>query len=578
MEMQAAQRAGTRLFRIAAPIAALAGCSGSTQVAGSGDGAAQVAVDPPAAPGAMAANLAPARDGSAIMTWIEPAGSGEHRLRFSRFARGAWSDPVTVTEGPALVASSADLPSAAEAAGGVVVAHWSERRRGGEHAQDVVLARSADGGATWRRLGPAHTDGTDTEHGFATLLGQADGRVRAFWLDGRDTARKGGAMTLRTALVGERIEESALLDDRVCDCCSTSAATTPDGPLLAYRDRSGEEVRDISIVRHGDAAWSRPLDVHRDGWRIAACPVNGPAAAATGRDVAVAWYTYAGQRHGLRAAFSQDGGASFAAAIEVDGPVGQRAPLGRVAIAMERSGEALVGWVASRPGGGEILIRRVARDGRLGPERIAARTRSARETGVPRMVTVAGEQLLLAWTEPGARLRAALLPLRAVAPVGESGGRAVASASPQEGPVSGEDAPVYAARSLAGRRVDLAGLRGKVVLLNLWATWCAPCRRELPDLAELHRRRAREGLAIVAVSLDGADERDEVAAFVKERDLPFAIWLDPESRASELFGVRTLPTTLLLGRDGVIRWRRDSIVSMDDPDFRRALDAALGER
>ena len=540
------------------------GCGASGPGATTG---AVVGLDPPAIAGAMAPNLAPAEDG-ALLTWLEPTAAG-HRLRLSRLRGDAWSAPVTVAEGKNILANWADVPSAAEAAGGVVVAHWAETRGEG---YDVVLARSTDGGATWTRLGPAHDDGTATEHGFVTLLPEGE-RVRAFWLDGRETKGSEGAMTVRTAVVGAGIDGGELLDSRVCDCCNTAAARTAKGVLFAFRDRSAEEVRDISVMTRADGRWSEPRTVYGDGWRIAGCPVNGPAAAAHGELAAVAWYTNAGKQHSLRIAFSSDGGASFAPAIEVDGARGPRAPLGRVGLVLD-GGEALVSWLAGAGDAGEILIRRVAPDGRLGPERRIARTGADRKSGVPRMVAV-GDRLLVAWTDRD-RLRAAVMPARAIDPVGDQAARALprASASPV-GPVAGEPAPAYAARSLDGNAVSLAKLRGQVVLLNVWATWCVPCRKELDDLTVLHGRRT--GLTIVATSVDEADAKDKVAAFVREHRLPFAIWLDPDDRASRLFGVRGLPATFLIGRDGAIRWRRDGIIKLDDPEFNRALDDALGQ-
>ena len=571
----------------------IVGC-GASSGAPAGPGSEVVEVDPPAGPGAMAPNLTEAPGGEALLTWLEPVGAASHRLRFSRFSRGAWSAPVTVAEGPGLVASWADLPSAAEAAGGVVVAHWAERPAGasgarGAAAYDVALARSTDRGATWRRVGTANDDGSATEHGFVSLLPEGE-RVRAFWLDGRATGSAAGAMTLRTALVGERVEAGELLDARVCDCCSTAAVRTERGPLLAYRDRSDEEVRDIAVLTRDErapgSAWSTPRPVYRDGWRIAGCPVNGPAVAARGRAAAVAWYTSAGGRPGVRAAFSRDGGVNFAPAIEIAGATGGRAPLGHVGAVLEPSGEALVSWTASGRGGAELLVRRVAPDGRLGRERALTRIpRPARGASVPRMIGL-GDDLMVAWVEPGARshLRARRVARRAIAACGELGGRALPSTDGgaaaherrADGPIAGEVAPPYAAVSLAGDRVSLAGLRGKVVLLDVWATWCVPCRAELFDLARLHRKRAGDGLAIVAVSVDGRDARQQVADFARAR-LPFAVWLDPDDVVSERFGVRSLPTTVLIGRDGVIRWRRDGVVSAGDPELGRALDAALAE-
>lgn len=578
-------------------------------------------LDPPALPGSSAPNLIATAAGGALLTWLEPVGRGSHRLQLSRLARGAtptWSNPVTIAEGPALVSSWADVPSVVEAGGGVMVAHWTETRPaasapgaaagermvGAMAGQDVAIARSTDGGLTWKRIGTANDDRTPTEHGFVSLLAEGS-RVRAFWLDGRATSAEPGApgaMALRTALIGEAVEPSQVLDERVCDCCSTAAARTDRGPLLAYRDRSDEEIRDVSVAtldeRAAGASWRASRPVYRDGWRIAGCPVNGPAVAARGRTAVVAWYTAPTGLPGVRAAFSRDGGLRFDPAIEIDRGVAAPAvagrstserttvgvrPLGHVSAVLEPDGQALIAWTRTAPGGAEILVRRVAPDGRLGAERSVARLgRPASGATLPRMIGL-GDDVLLAWIEPGPRprLRSRWLPRRSIPPVGEHGARALPSTEvdevdvSDEGPVVGEPAPSFTAETLRGEPVRLGMLRGEVILLNVWATWCLPCRAELGALAELHGRRAASGLSIVAVSVDAADARDRVAEVA--RTLPFAVWHDPNDVVSTQFAVRSLPTTVLVGRDGKIRWRRDAVITAGDEELERELEAALAE-
>src|SRR6185436_12033224 len=94
---------------------------------------------------------------------------------------------------------------------------------------------------------------------------------------------------------GTKISD-ALLDPDVCTCCQTVAALTDEGPIVAYRDHSSDETRDISVVSMQNGQWTRPRAVHRDGWRMNACPVNGPALIASGKRVAVAWYTGADEK------------------------------------------------------------------------------------------------------------------------------------------------------------------------------------------------------------------------------------------------------------------------------------------
>jgi hypothetical protein len=378
-----------------------------------------VAIDPPASPGAASANLVAAGP-HVLATWLEPTVLPSHRLRFARLERERWSPPVTVAEGEAIVANWADVPSVARQADGTLVAHWAERSSTDVHAYDVVLARSTDGGATWRRLGSPHRDGTATEHGFVTLVPDGDA-VLALWLDGRTMAHGAtGATMLRAARVGETIGDEHVVDDRVCDCCSTAAVVTADGPVVAYRDRSADELRDPFASRRSAGAWSAPRAIHADGWKITGCPVNGPALAASGREVVAAWYTHAAQRPAVHVAFSADAGATFDPPIEIDAPRGARIPIGRVDVVLDRPGEALVSWLAAARDDGRILVRRVARDRRRGAELAVASSTAARAAGFPRL-ELHGDDLVLAWTDARAKtLRAARLPRSEVPALGAS--------------------------------------------------------------------------------------------------------------------------------------------------------------
>ncbi len=118
----------------------------------------------------------------------------------------------------------------------------------------------------------------------------------------------------------------------------------------------------------------------------------------------------------------------------------------------------------------------------------------------------------------------------------------------------GRPAPAYAVKSLAGDAVSLAGLRGNVVLLNAWATWCVPCRVEIPQIRALHARYGREGLHVIGVSLDESDSAAAILAFVKQYDMKYQIWRDPAQRFSTDFRFEGLPMTVLVDRAGVVRW------------------------
>jgi len=140
-------------------------------------------------------------------------------------------------------------------------------------------------------------------------------------------------------------------------------------------------------------------------------------------------------------------------------------------------------------------------------------------------------------------------------------------------------APAYSAVTLDGDTVDLAQLRGRVVLLNVWATWCTPCVREMPALQRLYERHEADGLSVVAVSVDGSTPglgAANVSEFVNDLDVTFTILLDPSGSIEETFRVRGLPTTFVIDREGRIREKVLGAREWDEPphasDIRSLLD------
>jgi hypothetical protein len=385
-----------------------------------------VSLDPPVDRGATSPNLTATPDG-ALLTWLEPVAAepAQHRLQFARFSHGAWTPPVTIAQGAHMVASWADVPSIARQDDRTLVAHWAERTALPKpHGYDVIIARSVDGGATWQRLGTPHRDRTDTEHGFVSLVPDGDA-VLAFWLDGRAMANgQTGATSLRSARIRGTIGEEQLIDDRVCDCCSTSAAVTSAGPVVAYRDRTNDELRDPWLAHRTQDTWSEPHPVHADRWRIEGCPVNGPTVVAVEREVVVAWYTRANDRPSARIAFSRDAGLTFDRPIEIDAAREELAPIGRVDVVIDRPGEAVVSWLVSGKNAAHLCVRRVARDRRRGAVRELATTPAGRDSGGPRMERV-GNDLLFAWADPGSGgVRVSQLALTQVPPVTNAEGQA----------------------------------------------------------------------------------------------------------------------------------------------------------
>jgi cytochrome c-type biogenesis protein len=151
-----------------------------------------------------------------------------------------------------------------------------------------------------------------------------------------------------------------------------------------------------------------------------------------------------------------------------------------------------------------------------------------------------------------------------------------ACAAPETRPVEvGSPAPAYSAVTLAGDSVSLNGLRGTVVLLNVWATWCHPCRAEIPMLQALHERYAARGLRIVGVSIDSPGDGDLIEEFGREHGMTYPVWHDPDDRISALYQAVGVPATYLIDRAGTLRWRRIGQIVERDPTLTRAIDDAL---
>jgi hypothetical protein len=289
-----------------------------------------------------------------------------------------------------------------------------------------MLTRSPDNGVHWSPPIAVNTDNTGTEHGFVALWPAAPGAVGIAWLDGRKTASAGqdhdhmegadhasakggtaehassehehaGDMTLRAARFDGALarSEETEIDASTCDCCGTDAALTNAGPVLVYRDRTADEIRDIVAVRRESKGWTTPAPVHADGWKMPACPLNGPAVAAMGANVVVAWYTAPDEKPVLRLARSTDGGRTFAAPTDID----QGSALqGRVDVAIDNSGTWLV-WLREDAKGQSVQLERLPAKGgapqRIELARVAGRGRA---TGFPQ-IAVRGGVAFVVWTD-----------------------------------------------------------------------------------------------------------------------------------------------------------------------------------
>jgi hypothetical protein len=401
------------------PVLALylaAGCAASPS---SGPAWTITPVESPAGGGTAQAQITVMGE-RATLSWIERNGRTA-TLKFSERDGAGWSEPRTVASGDDWFVNWADVPSVVRLGDGSLAAHWLQRSGPGTYAYDVRLAFSSDDGRTWSESVTPHHDGTQTEHGFASLFQAPGAGLGLVWLDGRHMGGAGhdghegheaGGMTLRGATFdrsGTQIAEVEI-DDRVCECCPTAVVLTADGPIAAYRNRAEGEIRDIYVSRLVNGVWTPGAVVHADNWRIPACPVNGPALSARGHRVAIAWFTMAEGKGQVFAAFSTDSGATFGAPLRVD----DEATLGRVDVELLEDGSAAVSWIELAGDAAEFRVRRVSDTSERGPSLTVAPLSSTRTSGYPRMA-LHGRDLLFAWTategeSPQVRTAAIVLP------------------------------------------------------------------------------------------------------------------------------------------------------------------------
>ncbi|MCI0436945.1 MAG: TlpA family protein disulfide reductase [Gemmatimonadetes bacterium] len=175
-------------------------------------------------------------------------------------------------------------------------------------------------------------------------------------------------------------------------------------------------------------------------------------------------------------------------------------------------------------------------------------------------------------------MRRLLVPVAVVAVVVALGFGLLAPADESERVTAGTPAPGYSAPTIDGSVPDrdLAGLRGDVVLLNIWATWCPPCVEEMPTMQRLQEEYGSRGLRVVAVSIDDRGAEPLIREFVAEHGLTFEILHDPAATVMDLFQASGVPQTFLIDRSGRIRLTRFATDWFSD-ESRAEVEALLDE-
>ena len=350
----------------------------------------------PAGPGSLGPQLSVSEQKGPLLSWIEIRDDNA-TLKFAERNALGWSQPQTAASGADWFITDSDVPSVIRLSNGTLAANWLQNTDAELEAYNLRLSYSKDEGRTWARSFLPHHDGTTTQHGFATLFeipGQGLGLV---WLDGRQQAKdRKGSMSLRYASYDAQWKQTAdmPIDAKVCECCSTSVAVTTDGVVTAFRNRTDDEIRDIYVSRLEGGKWTDGKAVHDDGWKIDACPVNGPAVSAHGRDVAIAWFTTRDDKGEAYAALSNDAGRTWSDPVRLD----EAGSLGHVDVEMLEDGSAVATWVEFGDGRSQFRTRRVERSGARSPAVVIAGASGGRVSGTPRLARQ-GNQLVFAWVE-----------------------------------------------------------------------------------------------------------------------------------------------------------------------------------
>ena len=352
-------------------------------------------------------NLFLSDDGSLYLSWLEYDTDTTYSLRYSEFMGSHWTEAKVISTGSDWFVNWADFPSIAAFKGHhpSLASHWLQMSADGVYDYDIKISQSHDDGKSWGGVFSPHTDSIKAEHGFVSMVPLSDERMFATWLDGRNTksdentedshGHGGGPMTLRAATFDKsgNLYDEVELDNRVCDCCQTSAAVLDDGVIVAYRNRTEGEVRDIAVVRKKDRQWLAPKIVYEDNWVFPGCPVNGPVVKTFGKNVAVSWFAMNDTIPEVKVAFSNDSGDSFRHPIRID----HGRPLGRVDVVFLSSDSVLASWLERTEEGASVMAVRLNTDGAKGETTEVIKTKSSRRGGFPRMEKYK-DAMIFAWT------------------------------------------------------------------------------------------------------------------------------------------------------------------------------------
>jgi hypothetical protein len=317
----------------------------------------------PSADGSVQPTWSTAFDGSAILSWIEPVKNGDYSLRYAVRKGAAWSEARTVISGRHFFRHPAEVPEVIQIGDKLWMAHWVENVKESSDAEYIYVSSSVDG-MHWTAPQMANKDRSAVQHGLVSMAASGPNEASLFWLE-TPKGDDGPGYLMRSVVdaSGKAVKEERL-DDDVCDCCPTAVARTAKGLIVAYRDHTPDNVRDIAVLRFENGKWAPSKIVHADNWKLDACPVNAASVAAKGDHVALAWFTGATEPAKVQMLFSDDGGATLGKPILVS----TGAALGNTSLALAEDGGAIVSWLQRNASGdARLMAREISPAGVAGP-------------------------------------------------------------------------------------------------------------------------------------------------------------------------------------------------------------------
>ena len=335
---------------------------------------------------------------STSLSWIS-SNNDKATLNFSHYIDNQWTDPMVLSSGNNWFVNWADFPAHA-INGNLILSSYLKKSDSGTYNYDIYLNLIDLQGNIVKENFLLHNDGLKAEHGFVSIVSNENSGFYVSWLDGRNTVEKhfDGShkpMTIRFAEVTKDggIFNEYEIDSETCDCCQTSIISSEEGPIIVYRDRSKDEIRDIYIARNINGVWTQPKPVFNDGWVINGCPVNGPKADVNLSNIAVAWFTVVDGKPYTRLAFSNNYGETFDKPINLN----DNDAIGRVDVAFLDDKQVIVSYMEFDGDYAFLKVKKVSVDGKVSKPFIVSKIDAGRNTGVPQLEII-NNDVFLAWT------------------------------------------------------------------------------------------------------------------------------------------------------------------------------------